>query len=212
MASMSGSTVALDSGESVWTVERGERRQPGIVHVVMMALFIGIGIVVGTLGSLAIPIGFVSAFWPGQAVQAVGGVWFGAWGVIAGMFFPFISNALSGSAPIPVSAVYLPANFLQSFLAAAAFRWFKADPRLRTGRDWTIWIIFGVLLANFFGAFWGTYVLTWFGLITKAARITALAGWFVGNTIPSLIFGSILLKYVSPMVLRSKAFAKGWLA
>jgi integral membrane sensor domain MASE1 len=205
---MSGEMTA----EQIWTVEAGERRSPGIVHVVMMALFIGIGIVVGTLGSLAIPIGFVSAFWPGQAVQAVGGTWFGAWGVIAGMFFPFISNAMSGSAPIPVSAAYLPANFLQAFLAAAAFRWFKADPRLNSVRDWTIWVVIGVLLANFLGAFWGTYILSWFGLITEAARPTALLGWLIGNSIPSLIFGSILLKFVSPMVMRSKAFTKGWWA
>ncbi len=200
------------SGEAVWATERGERRQPGIVHVVMLALFIGIGIVVGTLGSLAVPIGFVSAFWPGQAVQAVGGVWFGWWGVLAGMFFPFISNALSGSAPLPVSAAYLPANFLQSFLAGAAFRWLRVDPRLQTSRDWFVWVVIGVLLANFLGAFWGTYVLTWFGMITASARPTALLGWFFGNSVPSLIFGSILLKYVSPMVLRSKAFAKGWWA
>ncbi|HEV8421374.1 MAG TPA: hypothetical protein VGR13_08475 [Actinomycetota bacterium] len=200
------------TAEQIWTVEAGERRSPGIVHVVMTALFIGIGIVVGTLGSLAIPIGFVSAFWPGQAVQAVGGTWFGAWGVIAGMFFPFISNAMSGSAPIPVSAAYLPANFLQAFLAAAAFRYLKADPRLNTARDWVIWIVIGVLLANFLGAFWGTYVLSWFGLITEAARPTALLGWLIGNSIPSLIFGSILLKFVSPMVMRSKAFVKGWWA
>jgi integral membrane sensor domain MASE1 len=67
-------------------------------------------------------------------------------------------------------------------------------------------------VANFLGAFWGTYVLVWFGLITGAAQFTALLGWLIGNTIPSLIFGSILLKYVSPMVMRSKAFVKGWLA
>jgi integral membrane sensor domain MASE1 len=205
-------TQAVPSGQGVWALEAGERRSPGIIHVVMMALFIGIGIVVGTLGSLAVPIGFVSAFWPGQAVQAVGGTWFGAWGVIAGMFFPFISNAMSGSAPIPVSAAYLPANFLQGFLAAAAFRYLKADPRLNTARDWAIWIVFGVLLANFLGAFWGTYVLVWFGLITGSAQVTALLGWLIGNTIPSLIFGSILLKYVSPMVIQSKAFVKNWWA
>lgn len=205
-------TASEMTADQIWTIEPGERRSPGIVHVVMTALFIGIGIVVGTLGSLAIPIGFVSAFWPGQAVQAVGGTWFGAWGVLAGMFFPFISNAMSGSAPIPVSAAYLPANFLQGFLAAAAFRYLKADPRLSTARDWVIWIVVGVLLANFLGAFWGTYVLVWFGLITGSAQLTALLGWMIGNTIPSLIFGSILLKFVSPMVMRSKAFVKGWWA
>ena len=208
---MATDSAAGNSGK-IWVVEEGERRSPGIIHVVMMALFIGIGIVVGTLGSLAIPIGFVSAFWPGQAVQAVGSIWFGAWGVIAGMFFPFISNAMSGSAPIPVSAAYLPANFIQGFLAVAAFKLLNADPRLRTVRDWTIWVVFGVLLANFLGAFWGTYVLSWFGLITDQARIPALLGWTIGNSITSLIFGSILLKYVTPMVIRSKAFVKGWWA
>lgn len=196
--------------ESVWRSE--SRRKPGIVHVVIMAVFIGIGIVVGTLGSLAVPIGFVSAFWPGQAVQAIGGIWFGIWGVIAGMFFPFISNSLSGSAPIPVSAAYLPGNLVQSALAALAFRWFDADPRLRTARDWLVWIIPGVLIANFVGAFWGTYVLSWFGLITESARVTALFGWWLGNSIPSLIFGSIILKYVSPMVMHTKSFVRGWLA
>lgn len=208
---MATDSAAGNSGR-IWAVEEGERRSPGIIHIVMMALFIGIGIVVGTLGSLAIPIGFVSAFWPGQAVQAVGSTWFGAWGVIAGMFFPFISNAMSGSAPIPVSAAYLPANFIQGFLAVAAFKFLNGDPRLRTARDWTIWVVFGVLLANFLGAFWGTYVLSWFGLITDQARIPALLGWTIGNSIPSLIFGSILLKYVTPMVIRSKAFVKGWWA
>lgn len=54
--------------------------------------------------------------------------------------------------------------------------------------------------------------MTWFGLITEAARPTALFGWFIGNSVPSLIFGSILLKYVSPMILRSKTFVKGWFA
>lgn len=200
------------SPEEIWALEAGERRSPGIIHVVMMALVIGIGIVVGTLGSLAIPIGGVSTFWPGQAVQAVGGIWFGAWGVVAGTFFPFISNAMSGSAPIPVSAAYLPANFLQGFLAAAAFRYFKADPRLTSTRDWVIWIVIGILLANLAGAFWGSWVLVQFGLIPGSFQLTALIVLLVGNSIPSLIFGSIVLKSVTPMVVRSKAFVKGWLA
>ena len=42
--------------DNVWQLEEGEVRKPGIVHVVMLALFTGIGIVVGTFGSLAIPL------------------------------------------------------------------------------------------------------------------------------------------------------------
>lgn len=209
---MTQAAGVVPTGSEVWAVRPGEMRKPGIVHVVMMALFIGIGIVVGTFGSLAVPVGFVSLFWPGQAVQAVGGAWFGMWGALAAFLFPLLSNSLSGSAPLPVSLSYIPANFVQGFAAAWAFRYFKADPALRAGRDWVVWILIGVLFANAFGAVWGSSVLRAFGLITPAAWPTTVVGWFLGNTVPSLILGSIILKFVSPLVVRSRAFTKGYWA
>lgn len=205
---MAEATQAAD----VWRIEEGEVRKPGIVHVVMLALFTGIGIVVGTFGSLAVPIGFVSLFWPGQAVQSVGSVWFGWWGGIAAGLFPLISNSLSGSAPLPVSIAYLPANILQGMIAGWAFRRFKAHPALVSGRDWGIWVLWGALVPNLVGAAWGSTMLVAFGMITQAAQLTTFLGWFIGNTIPTLILGSIVLKFVSPLVIRSKAFVKGYWA
>lgn len=201
--------AASTASNTVWDLEPGEVRKPGIVHVVMLALFTGIGIVVGTFGSLAIPIGFVSAFWPGQAVQSIGAIWFGWWGGIAAALFPLISNSLSGSAPLPVSIMYLPGNLLQGMVAAWAFRYFKTDPSLKTQKDWWIWIIFGALLPNAIGAAWGSTTLVAFGLVTQAAQLTTFLGWFIGNTIPTLILGSIILKFVSPLVVKTKSFCKG---
>lgn len=198
--------------EEIWETRPGEIRKPGLAHFVMFVLFTGIGIVVGTFGSLAIPLGFVSAFWPGQAVQTIGGIWFGMWGAIAGTFFPLISNALSGSAPLPVSIAYIPANFVQSALGMYLFRKFKLDPRLTRKKDWMGWVFGAAIVANAFGAFWGSTVLLNFGLITRSAYPIVMAGWFVGNTIPTLILGTIILKYVSPLVIRSKAFCKGYWA
>jgi len=198
--------------ENIWQLEEGEVRKPGIVHVVMLALFTGIGIVVGTFGSLAIPIGFVSAFWPGQAVQSIGSIWYGWWGGIASALFPMISNSLSGSAPLPVSIAYLPANILQGMVAGWAFRKFNAHPSLPTGRDWGIFTLWGAVVPNAIGAAWGTTMLVAFGLITQAAQFVSFLGWFVGNTIPTIILGGLILKYVSPLVIRSKAFCKGYWA
>jgi len=197
---------------NVWKIEEGEVRKPGIVHIVMLALFTGIGIVVGTFGSLALPIGFVSAFWPGQAVQSIGAVWFGWWGGIASGLFPMISNALSGSAPLPVSMAYLPGNILQGIIAGWAFRQFSAHPSLEKGRDWVIWILLGALVPNAIGAAWGSTVLRMFGMITPAAHLVTFAGWFIGNSIPTIILGSLILKFVSPLVIKSKAFCKGYWA
>jgi integral membrane sensor domain MASE1 len=202
-------TAASSEERTVWDLEPGEVRKPGIVHVVMLALFTGIGIVVGTFGSLAVPIGFVSAFWPGQAVQSIGAIWFGWWGGIAAALFPLISNSLSGSAPLPVSVMYLPGNLLQGMIAAWAFRYFKTDPSLKTQKDWIIWIVFGALLPNLVGAAWGSTVLVAFGLVTQAAQFVTFLGWFIGNSIPTIILGSIILKFVSPLVVKTKAFCKG---
>lgn len=204
--------TATVNGENVWALEEGEVRKPGIVHVVMLALFTGIGIVVGTFGSLAVPIGFVSAFWPGQAVQSIGAVWFGWWGGIAAALFPLLSNSLSGSAPLPVSIAYLPGNLLQGMVAAWAFRYFKSHPALQSGKDWGVWILWGAIVPNAIGAAWGSTMLVGFGLITQAAQFTTFLGWFIGNTIPTIILGSIVLKYVSPLVIRSKAFCKQYWA
>lgn len=201
--------TATTSMGTVWDMEAGEVRKPGIVHVVMLALFTGIGIVVGTFGSLAIPIGFVSAFWPGQAVQSIGAIWFGWWGGIAAALFPLISNSLSGSAPLPVSIMYLPGNLLQGMVAAWAFRYFKTDPSLKSQKDWWVWIIFGAVLPNAIGAAWGSTTLVAFSLVTQAAQLTTFLGWFIGNTIPTLILGSLVLKFVSPLVVKTKSFCKG---
>ena len=210
---MTAQDASMESAATtVWDLEEGEVRKPGIQHVVVTALFTGIGIVVGTFGSLAVPIGFVSAFWPGQAVQSIGAIWFGWWGGIAAGLFPLISNSLSGSAPLPVSIAYLPANVLQAMVAGWAFRHYKADPSLKDRRDWGIFILWGALLPNVIGAAWGSTMLVAFGLITQAAQLTTFLGWFIGNSIPTIILGGLILKFVSPLVVRSTAFCKGYWA
>lgn len=201
-----------EEAKQIWMLVPGEERKANVSHIVMMALFTGIGVVVGTFGSLAVPLGFVTAFWPAQAIQSVGSIWFGMWGGIAAFVFPMISNAISGSAPLPVSLAYIPGNFLQGMLAGFAFRMFKADPRLKSGRDWTIFAIFGVFGCNLIGAGWGSSVLRMFGLISPAAHSTVFLGWFLGNSIPSFILGVLLLKFLSPLVIQSKTFVKRYWA
>ena len=60
------------------------------------------------------PLGFVTAFWPAQAIQSVGSIWYGMWGGIASVVFPIISNAMSGSAPLPVSLAYCAHRYVLS--------------------------------------------------------------------------------------------------
>lgn len=200
------------TAEEIWTVEAGERRSPGVIHIVILALLIGIGFVVGAFGSISFPLGFgVNFFWTGIAVQQVGPIWFGGWGVLAGVIFPFFSNAVAGT-PFYVSAAYIPANLIQAFLPAWAFRRYKADPRLKSGRDYLILLV-TMVISSAFGALWSTLVvLRSFGLLTTDSVPLFVWGWFGGNLIAGIVFNFILLKALSPVVIRMPAFVKKWWA
>lgn len=200
------------SNKSVWEVEKGEVRKAGVTHIVIAALLIGIGAVVGAFGSLSFPLGFgVNFFWTGIAVQNVGAIWFGMWGVIAAALFPIISNGIAGT-PVYISLAYIPANAVQALLPAWGFRYFKADPSLRTGRDYLI-LLATITISNIFGALYSPLVvLKGFGLLTAESVPLFIWGWFGGNEVAGIILNIILLKALSSVVVRTKAFVKGWWA
>jgi hypothetical protein len=104
---------------------------------------------------------------------------------------------------------YIPANFVQGMAAGWIFRQLKLHPALKYGRDWLWFTLVGILAANAFGALWGTSVLRMFGLITAEAQPVAWAGWFLGNSVASWVLGVLLLKFLSPLVIKTKAFCKG---
>lgn len=198
--------------ERIWEMEEGEKRPVGVTHIVITALLIGIGAVVGAFGSFTLPLGFgVNFFWPAIAVQNIGSIWFGLWGVIAGALFPIISNGIAGT-PVYISLAYIPANAMQCFLPALAFRLFKADPRLRKLSDYVIFLV-SITIGNIFGALYSPLVvLKGFGLLTAESVPIFIWGWFAGNEIAGIIFGIILLKFLSAIVIRSKPFVKRWLS
>ncbi len=201
--------------QSIWDLKANETSNVNFKHVVVLGVMVIVGTILGTYGSMSVPVEVkqylhVSGFWPGQAVQSVGCVWFGMWGVIASFFFPFISNMISGQGGIIISIAFLPANLTQGLLAGWAFRHFKADPCLRDGRSWVIWIVFGCLLANLIGAAWGTTMLVFSGTIPQESQLTAFIGWVIGNSFPTLVLGSIVLWFGSPLVIKLKVFCKGY--
>lgn len=200
------------TAEQIWTVQEGEKRSIGVIHIVITALLIGIGFVVGAFGSISFPLGFgVNFFWTGIAVQQVGAIWFGGWGVIAGAIFPFFSNAIAGT-PFYVSLAYIPANAVQAFLPAWAFRKFKLDPRMKSTRDYLI-LLAAMVVSSAFGALWSPLVvLQGFGLLTTESLPLFIWGWFGGNMVAGIVFNFILLKALSGVVIRTPAFVKRWFA
>ena len=172
----------------------------------MMAAWIGLCIVVGTYGSLALPIGgYVSGFWPAMALQAIGAIWFGWWGVIAAILFPLVSDAIGEALPVYVAATLAPANFFQAWIPGFVFRKLNLDPAVKDRKSLIWWIIL-VIIANLVGATLGTTAFVLWGLITWESQPLFWAGWFVGNTWPAIVFGPIILRVVTPFVERTRAY------
>lgn len=200
------------SSEQVWAVEEGEMRPISFYHILVLIVLIVVGFVIGAYGSINFPLGFgVNFFWLGIVVQQVGAVWFGAWGVIAGSIFPVFSNA-AVQTPFYVSLAYLPANAVQAWLPAWAFRKFKLDPRLREPRDYLILFV-TMIISSAFGALWSTLVvLRSYGLLNTESVSQFIWGWFMGNIIAGLVLNFLVLKVFSSLVIQTKLFVKGWFA
>lgn len=198
------------TAEEIWAVEKGEKRSVGVIHIVILALLIGIGFVVGAFGSISFPLGFgVNFFWTGIVAQQVGSIWFGGWGVLAAAIFPFFSNAIAGT-PFYISLAYIPANAIQAFLPAWVFRKFKLDPRLKSSKDYLVFLA-SMIVSSALGALYSVLVvLKGFGLLTTDSTPLFIWGWFGGNVVAGVVFNFILLKALSSVVIRTTAFVKRW--
>jgi len=207
---METSTTEQITTEQLWRIEEDERRTISPIHIAILILLVGIGFVVGAFGSISFPLGFgVNYFWTGIAVQQVGAIWFGAWGVLAGTIFPVLSNGIAGT-PLFVTAAYIPANAVQSFLPAWAFRKFKADPRLKSLRDYTV-LLATMIISSAIGALYSPLVvLRGFDLIPSESLPLFFWGWFGGNVVAGLVLNFVLLKALSPVVIRTSVFVKRW--
>ncbi len=199
-------------------VSKGKDRSIGFYFVVVLILIV-IGFVLGGFGSISFSVDSVGSkisfgsgvnyFWPGIAVQQVGSIWFGAWGILAGLIFPFFSNAVTQTS-IGISFAYLPANFLQSFLPAYIFRRFKLDPRLQSGADYVSLLIV-MFIGNLLGAMWSVFALLFiFEKITWSEAAGYFFGWFGGNMLAGVVFNFVLLKALSQWIIRSDALVKKW--
>ncbi|MFB6355577.1 MAG: hypothetical protein ABEJ65_03565 [bacterium] len=198
---------------SVWDTSSDQHRVPGIQHLVITALLTGVGTVAGMAGA-SFSVGFgVTFFWPAIAIQIVGGMWYGVWGgVIAAGLFPVLSNMIGGGTPPQVSLLWIPANVIQGMTTGIVFRQFNFDPRLREIKDYAAFIIVGGILSNIPGAFYGPWIGKMFGLFTQKSYFIAVLAWFIGNSTCALVFGIVLLKALSPIVVKTRTFCKGYLA
>ncbi len=135
-------------------------------------------------------------------------LWFGLYGAIAA----YVGSLLGGVLTTPsllqrpeIAIIWAVAGLLQVVIPLVAVRKFEVDLTLPDRRDWTIIIIFAVLINNLAGAAWGAYTLSLAGPVTIAGVFTT---WLVSNIIVTLLIVPLALRFLTEKVSRSKLFVK----
>jgi len=177
---------------------------------VTFLFLIFLGTIVSTLGSISLPIGFgegLTSFWPGMVVQVLGSIWFGLWGVAAGVIFPIFSGAIVGSDLLGLVG-FIPANLAQCLIPYIIYRHYRLELPPKTFRDYLFFILGGIILPASAGALLG-------GLAIGLARFQGvydlhlthlMIRWLLGCAIPVLLFGLPLLVMLSPVFLQNRDY------
>lgn len=139
-------------------------------------------------------------------------LWFGAYGAIAAYAGTFLGGLLStpGLLQHPeIALIWSVAGLLQVLIPLVAVRMFDVDLTLENRRDWTIILLFAVLINNLVGAAWGAFTLS---LLPGATMTTAsiFTTWLISNIVITLLIVPLSLRFLTEKVSRSKLFVKNY--
>ncbi len=169
-----------------------------------------IGTALAYLSERLLSVGYgVTVLWLGAAVVANGGIWFGAWGIAAGVMFPFLAGQLQ-ELPIEDGLSAVLPNLIEGLMPALAFRWLAADPALSDQRSQAAYAVWAALLPSVTGG----VLAAWFWVVLGKAdpdtfRLLAL-DWSLSNTAVVLIFGFPAAYLLTPILRERGWLVQGW--
>jgi hypothetical protein len=152
----------------------------------------------------------ISLIYIAVAFMILFALWFGAYGVIAA----YVGTLLGGILATPglqqhpeIALLWAVAGLVQVLIPLIAVRVFEVDLSMESRRDWTIVLLFGVLINNVIGAAWGAFALS---LITSGTMAGIFSTWLIGNIIVTILIVPASLRFFTGKVQRSKLFVKNY--
>jgi len=133
-------------------------------------------------------------------------LWFGAYGAIAAYVGTLLGGVLTMASLLKhpeIAVIWAVAGLLLGLIPLAAVRKFRPDLTLATRRDWTIIILFAVLINNLAGAAWWAYTLSLLGPVPITVVFSTL---LVGNIIICLLIVPLALRFLTERISGSKLF------
>ena len=136
-------------------------------------------------------------------------LWFGAYGAIAAYVGTLLGSGLLASESLrqhpQIAIIWAVAGLVQVLIPLVAVRMFEVDLTLENRRDWTIILLFAVLINNLVGAAWGAVTLS---LIEPGTMASTFSSWLIGNIVITILIVPIALRVLTEKVSKSKLFVK----
>jgi integral membrane sensor domain MASE1 len=104
-----------------------------------------------------------------------------------------------------IAIVWAVCGLLLVVIPLLAVRMFDIDPALKGRRDWTILLLFGVLINNLLCTAWGTWFLA---SIAPGTQGSTFMTWLVSAILVTVIVVPLGLRVFTPKVRRSKLFVR----
>jgi len=142
------------------------------------------------------------------ALMVVFTLWFGMYGAVAAYLGCFIGAGILGGISPEVSLYWSLADFWEVLIPLVAFRYFAADPALKSWRDLGVLLVFGILINNLAGAAWGSLALAAGGLIPWTGIVPVFFIWAAGNILICLILIPAILSLFTPAVQDHELFVR----
>ena len=186
--------------------------EPTYSFVILTFVLILIDIALAYISVKFIPAyGGISLFFIAVAFMILFTLWFGAYGAVAAYFGTLIGSGLLASDSLyqhpEIAVVWAVAGLLQVLIPLAATRLLDVDLTMQNMRDWTIILLFGILINNLVGAAWGAFTLSL--LPGSTMNITgAFSTWLVGNIVVTILIVPLGLRFMSEKVKKSKLFVR----
>jgi hypothetical protein len=152
----------------------------------------------------------VSYLYIAVAFMILFALWFGGYGAIAAYAGCFIGAGVLSGIPAQVNWYWSLAALWQVLIPLVAVRMLKADLALSKRRDILIFVIFGVLVNNAFGALWGTVTLAVGNIIAWAEVTPAFVAWCIGNIVVTAVIVPLALRYGTPRIQKTKIFVRNY--
>lgn len=179
-------------------------------NLLVCSTLVLVGLLLGVLGSFSLPLGHgISNFWPGIVVQVCGGIWFGAWGTVAAVLFPFFSNLLIGGGDAQVFG-FIPANLLQGVIPACAFRLSRVPADLPGGGEFVYFCLFGAVVPSLAGGMAGALSLVSWGEAPAGSYWELVWAWARPNMLLTLLLGGPALKALTPIFVEYRLLVRGY--